>query len=102
MTDNFIFNKIIYTLTAYTRELWYFFIGLLLQFIWTLPRYLKPIVGAYDITIWNVEASLVVIGSRDQHYEHTHTLFLPYSHQGKESHFYTVIVNGRLVRAKSR
>jgi len=74
MTDNFIVNKIIYTLTAYTRELWYFFIGLLLQFIWTLPRYLKPIVGAYDITIWNVEASLVVIGSRDQHYEHTHTV----------------------------
>ena len=38
-----------YTRIAYTHELWFFFAtGLLLRSIWTLPRYLKPKVGAYS------------------------------------------------------
>jgi len=38
-----------YTILAHKHEIWYFSIGLFLKLqpIWTLPRYLKPKVGAY-------------------------------------------------------
>ena len=46
----FNFNNLRNTLITYMHELWIFFsIGLLLQSIWILPRYLKPKLRIYAL-----------------------------------------------------
>ena len=53
---DFLHTYIHYT---YTHEVWLFSIGLLLQSIWTVPRYLKPKVGACVLQYKMIEMAVV-------------------------------------------